>query len=202
MVDDVEQVTSVRVRDHLVHGERHVPIGSGTIGPTHIWPSGKLIDSATDFTTESETQGGTSPTPARCGSCATWVPLWRPAIAPLSVACACFFVRNRPAFGSGFANAPSHASIEEQSVGNPWARRRDENSVPECLMASEKDVHWSRVRGSNSPPHDYKSSALPTELTRRGPLRIARTERSAGGRDQTPTRWITDWRTALPGRSS
>ena len=26
----------------------------------------------------------------------------------------------------------------------------------------------SRVRGSNSPPHDYKSSALPTELTRRG----------------------------------
>ena len=25
------------------------------------------------------------------------------------------------------------------------------------------------MRGSNSPPHDYKSSALPTELTRRGP---------------------------------
>ena len=31
--------------------------------------SGKLIDSATDRTTESETQGGTSPKPAKCGSC-------------------------------------------------------------------------------------------------------------------------------------
>lgn len=29
-------------------------------------------------------------------------------------------------------------------------------------------THESRVRGSNPPPHDYKSSALPTELTRRG----------------------------------
>lgn len=28
---------------------------------------------------------------------------------------------------------------------------------------------WSRVRESNPRPHDYKSSALPTELTRRGP---------------------------------
>ena len=38
-------------------------------------------------------------------------------------------------------------------------RSTDEHSRSECL---------SRVRGSNSPPHDYKSSALPTELTRRG----------------------------------
>ena len=37
------------------------------------------------------------------------------------------------------------------------------------------DGLWSRVRESNSRPHDYKSSALPTELTRQrhGQVRCA-----------------------------
>ena len=40
---------------------------------------------------------------------------------------------------------------------------------PDSVGPSGGDfVAWSRVRESNSRPHDYKSSALPTELTRRG----------------------------------
>lgn len=45
----------------------------------------------------------------------------------------------------------------------------------------------SRVRGSNPPPHDYKSSALPTELTRRG----------LGTRRRTPP---SKQRTGRPGQ--
>ena len=53
-------------------------------------------------------------------------------------------------------HAPPHA----HSVGNSWATRG---------LETRPDQHFrgSRVRESNPRPHDYKSSALPTELTRR-----------------------------------
>ena len=66
---------------------------------------------------------------------------------------------------------PVGAELEQLvALGGPTQRR-----VPAVLALHAGDIPWptwSRVRGSNSPPHDYKSSALPTELTRRGRLRI------------------------------
>jgi hypothetical protein len=62
----------------------------------------------------------------------------------------------------------AHGERAGQSVGTEPIR----TTRLRAEMASELVFHWSRVRGSNSPPHDYKSSALPTELTRQGRLRI------------------------------
>ena len=80
-------------------------------------------------------------------------------------------VAPRSALGSRLANAPSHAHIVNRFRGILWAIRGHETA--DCYGVTSPDrpsdlgFHWSRVRGSNSPPHDYKSSALPTELTRR-----------------------------------
>ena len=60
--------------------------------------------------------------------------------------------------------------VPEKSVDTMWTRSHfDGLTIMHCSssIASELGKQWSRVRGSNSPPHDYKSSALPTELTRR-----------------------------------
>ena len=75
------------------------------------------------------------------------------------------------------------------TASSPPIRQRSESSPEQAnpqFMNRGAVLSWSRVRGSNSPPHDYKSSALPTELTRRGrrgyrregqPSRVMTTER-------------------------
>lgn len=72
---------------------------------------------------------------------------------------------------------PSMRSTARRPAQRTRAARNDQN-VPDhpcnAHIAGDRrrdellGEQWSRVRGSNSPPHDYKSSALPTELTRRG----------------------------------
>ena len=80
------------------------------------------------------------------------------------------------------ACAPREPTLHDRT-SPPTTQRGSRGTEGVCGHRSA--AVWSRVRGSNSPPHDYKSSALPTELTRQG----AATSRHRSAEDTEKRPW-------------